>query len=663
LGTTVDYEIFYFITNKNRAADGTVTTKGVFHPHPSPAAAAPAKPDASPALFDNQFFPESSDYTVTNSTYKTFNNGGASNGESSITFVLSFNIDPENRMDGVNVYFTSPSVGTGSNANNGSGIAKVRIDSYTTAGQKTITLLQSTGGELRIMDADGAIVDSGSLWGDYDMANITFEAYRDARVISNDASYNPVSNVSDPEPSNFYVESGSQSSFGTSSDSNPIWNVPVLTRPSVDASGVNIYELSGGVINMVDSSNHYITWPIANDANDRPFTYDLKVTSDASGVIVNENNLLGSTHDLPIDLDTPDRYVIEIIKVFNGLITQRERSAADVIVFHSVEVDTSNMAVSVVNPSNTSSVTLSWGQAVITGNSVIAEAASFANNIYAHHIKYRIGSSGDYSRLGSGDLIENSSPTLYDLPITNLGTLYNFVMYVEAQVKYTLNSVVSLTKSSPFNVPLTPVTALSKYIVSTIPSVMLAHTTPVLVQNSSNPTLLLNLNANGLEDEGFISVVIILTQDGTDDKPEGEQALLIFPPPYTAVSQYSYPNSVTGVLGAGSDPRLAGGDFINSTPINLSRYVHDIQTNNYKLTIGNAGDNGRYGLSRLQMPATSVSGFVSGSPVNYMVILTTRRGTDIGVGEFTYQAVPSVSAVTIAAIGGQYYVDFNLAPA
>ena len=192
---------------------------------------------------------------------------------------------------------------------------------------------------------------------------------------------------------------------------------------------------------------------------------------------------------------------------------------------------------------------------------------------------------------------------------------------------------------------------------------MLAHTTPVLVQNSSNPTLLLNLNANGLEDEGFISVVIILTQDGTDDKPEGEQALLIFPPPYTAVSQYSYPNSVTGVLGAGSDPRLAGGDFINSTPINLSRYVHDIQTNNYKLTIGNAGDNGRYGLSRLQMPATSVSGFVSGSPVNYMVILTTRRGTDIGVGEFTYQAVPSVSAVTIAAIGGQYYVDFNLAPA
>ena len=71
-----------------------------------------------------------------------------------------------------------------------------------------------------------------------------------------------------------------------------------------------------------------------------------------------------------------------------------------------------------------------------------------------------------------------------------------------------------------------------------------------------------------------------------------------------------------------------------------------------------ASDFRRYGLSRLQMPPTSVSGFVSGSPVNYMIILTTRRGTDIGVGEFTYQAVPSVSNVTISNINGQFFVDF-----
>lgn len=673
LGTTVDYKIFYSITNKNRAVNGSVTTEGVFHPHPSSAAAAPAKPDTSPALFDNQFFPESSDYTVTNSIYKTFNNGDLQqNGESSITFDLSFNIDPENRMDGVNVYFESLDSDTGSN------ITKVRIGSYTTAGTKTITLIEVTdvsGVHLKVIDVSGATVDSGLLWGKYDSANISFEAFRDARVISDDASYNPVSDASVPVPSGFYVESGGQSTFGTP-DSNPIWNVPVLTPPNEDASGENIYELSGGVINIDSPSNHYITWPTANDANGEPFTYDIVVTSDASGGIVDQQNLTGPSYVLPIDLDTPDRYVIEIRKVFNGLTTQRERSAIDVIVFHSVKVDTSNMAVSVVNPSNTSSVTLSWEQAVITGdsvvvsnNSVIDEPASFANNIYAHHIMYRIDSSGDYLRLGSGNLIENSSPTLYTLPNTNLGTLYDFVMYVEAQVKYTLNGVVSLTKSSPFDVPLAPVTptTASTYIVSTIPSIILPHSTPVLMQGSQNPTLLLNLNANGLEDEGFISVVVILTQDGTPAKPEGEQVLLIFPDSSNNLYPFSFPNTVDGSSGSGpNDPRLAGGDSAISAPRNLTPSVlsTDPSNNTYTLTIGTPAElNGRYGLSTLQMPLTSQTNFVNNLPVNYMVILTTRRGTDIGVGEFTYQAIPSVSGVSVTTTNGQYYVNFTLTPA
>ena len=60
------------------------------------------------------------------------------------------------------------------------------------------------------------------------------------------------------------------------------------------------------------------------------------------------------------------------------------------------------------------------------------------------------------------------------------------------------------------------------------------------------------------------------------------------------------------------------------------------------------------------MPASVNSGFVSDSIVNYMVILTTRRGTDVGVGEFTYQAIPSVQNVEIVQTNGQYYVQFNI---
>jgi hypothetical protein len=46
-----------------------------------------------------------------------------------------------------------------------------------------------------------------------------------------------------------------------------------------------------------------------------------------------------------------------------------------------------------------------------------------------------------------------------------------------------------------------------------------------------------------------------------------------------------------------------------------------------------------------------------------MVILTTRRGTDIGVGEFVYEDLPSVQNVEIVTIDGQYFVNFVINPA
>ena len=617
----------------------------------------------------NKYFPVSTDYTVANSAYKTFN----THSESSVLFDLTLAADSKNRLDGVNVYFTSPDTSTGSD------ITKVRVGSYTTTGSKTIPLMQVSGGVLRIMDTYGNIVDSVSSWGDHDLANISFEAFRDARVTSSNALYTSPSSASAPDSSSFYVESGSQSTFGTSSDSNPIWNVPDLTPPSEDASDENIYELSGGVINIeAGPSFHVITWPTSNDANGSPFMYDLKITKNdvTTPPLRSEQNLGGNSYVLPIDLDNVAKYTIEITKVFNGLIAQRELSETDTIVFHTVKVDTSNMDVSVQNPSTTSSVTLSWNAPDISGNSVTAsgfEASSFSNNIYAHHIQYRTGSSGAFSKLdNSVVLIENTSPKLYTLPNVTLGTLYEFVMYVKAHIRYTLNGAVSSTKSTPYTVPLTPVNTESKYIVSTVPSVdeipnsVATNIVPVLVQGSSNPTLLLNLNANGLETEGFISVVVILTQDGTAQKPDGEQALLIFPDPNPThplhpFSSNTFANTVTGTSGAGTgDVRLAGGDSAVSVPKNVTPSVlsTDPNDNEYTLTIGTTGSGGRYGLSTLQMPSSANSGFVGGSPVNYMVILTTRRGTDIGVGEFTYEALPSVQNVQIVTENGQYYVQF-----
>ncbi len=635
IGTTLYYRVRYVVTNPNLGAGAT--TNGIF-----------TKKDV-----DNKFFPESSDYVVSNTSYMTFNDDG----ESSITFDLSFNIDPQNRCDGVNVYFTS----TDSN------IDKVRIGTYD-ADQlnKEITLLVSSGGDLQVLDdvAPGTNLS----WDNYTSANISFEAYRDARVESTDATYVSVSNASAPEESGFYVESGSQSTFGTSSDSNPIWNIPVLTTPGQDGGII----LSGGVINIINtdpSSNHFISWTAAID---QAYTYNLEMFKDNDLVTaIQTNNGLTPTSgeiitkELNIALDATAKYTVNIRKVFED-----EISEPTVIVFHTINVVTSSMALSVINPSNTSSVKLSWNNPSISGNSVQSLAPSFANNISTQYIQYRIGSSGSYARLDEDDDADDveASPKSYTLPSEAVpGTLLEFVMFIEANVSYTVDGVLSSTNSNSHDIPLTPTPAL-QYIVSSIPSVDVIpnsdgiNIVPVLVQGSSNPTLLLNLNANGLEVEGFISVVVILTQDGTDTKPEGEQALLIFPDSNN--HPFSFPNTVSTNVG-----NLAGGESATSVPRNDLQDDSSLSTQNYSytLTIGTVEttgeDAGRYGLSTLQMPSSQDSGFVSGYPVNYMVILTTRRGTDIGVGEFAYEALPSVQNVQIVTENGQYYVQFNITPA
>ena len=542
---------------------------------------------------------------------------------------------------------------------------------------QTITLLSNSGAYLNTMNSSGIVGTSSALfWGNYDSANITFEAYRDARITSTEASYNSSNSALDPVASGYYVESGEQSTFGlgTSPDLNPIWNVPVLTTPGEDGS----ITLSGGVINIVaPSSNHYIEW--AADESES-FTYDIKVIKVIQGVstvIVHDTdaaqgkNISVNSYIIPIDLVNVAKYTVEIKKVFNGSDDMREVSDPVTVVFHTVKVDTSDMDITIENPSNTQYVNLSWNEPVFSGSSVTGSgevSSSFENNIFAHYIKYTDSSFNVLTRLNpSSNLIEQigSSATKkqYTLPVQAIGTLYEFVMYVEAQVKYTVDGVVSASKSVAFQVPFTETTTESKYRVSSIPSVGI-NIVPTLVQDSSNPVLNLVLNANGLEDEGFISVVIILTQDGRDSKPEGEQVFLVFPDP--SGTAFSFNNSVnTAISGSGSDPRLAGGDESTSAPKNISSTVLSTapSNNTYVLKIGAVQSNGRYGLSTLAMPPTSVSGFVDDSVVNYMVILTTRRGTDIGVGEFIYKAIPLVQNVFIDASGGEYYVNFTLTPA
>ena len=158
----------------------------------------------------------------------------------------------------------------------------------------------------------------------------------------------------------------------------------------------------------------------------------------------------------------------------------------------------------------------------------------------------------------------------------------------------------------------------------------------------------------------FISLVIVLTQDGTDAKPEGCEVLLQFPLAPTSSNPFLFPN-VVGASGA-VNANLVGAESSTAVPINVSPTGLSNNSGSYTLTIGSAnvsGNNvGRYGLSSLTFPADS--GFVNGQQANIMAILSSRRGTDVMVGEFTFATPPIASNVSVSTTGGNYFINFTL---
>jgi hypothetical protein len=353
------------------------------------------------------------------------------------------------------------------------------------------------------------------------------------------------------------------------------------------------------------------------------------------------------------------------------------------------------MNISVQVPSDLSNVNLTWSEPLITGSSITnvggSVDATFAENITKHYIEYSTTNpTRSLSRLAPPPtppnyierIVSPATKKQYALPYYNdlsndLSAVYSFFMHIAASIDYRVESVLHSASGSQSNSELkttnsvkvlpTATTPVSQYVVSSIPIITLPSQTPVLLTGQNAPTLLLGLDANGLEDEGFISVMVILTQDGTASNPEGEHALLVFP---DSGASFNYSNDISQT---GGDARLVPGDPYNSNPRDIAE--HSMSTHNlnqYTLTIGTVettesvittgGEVGRYGLSTLQMPSSENTGFVDGD-VNYMIILTTRRGVDIKTGTFTYQSLPSVENVQIVTENGQFFVQFDIRPA
>ena len=643
-GTTLYYSVAYLVKNVNISINAT--TEGL----------------AIEKSVSNKLFPSSSDYSIASTSYSTFNTGG----KSSITFDIAFNAAATSRIDGVNVYFTSPSSSQGSN------IVKTRICSYSSSqggNGKTIQLLHigassstinysSTANNtlLNTMNASGTIEASSSkIWGDFDLAEISFEAYRDSRVVSNNASYG----------TEYYEESGSNA-FGKT-----IWNVPVLNAPSYNGA----ITLAGGVRNS--STPTKLSWVQVVDPNNIPFTYDFAMMKNAESPLIHDdsglNSLSTNEKTLTIDLDNNAKYTIALASVFAPTTTgaMREVSVIDTITFHTIHVDVSGINILVNHPSTTSIVNLSFNEPIITGDSVTSggyESSSFTTNIGEHYIEYSTTNpTNALTRLASSssNVIERivSPATLkeYSLPVTSVKTKYSFFMHIGAVIKYKVNSTIASTSAVDIS-DQTNTSDGSQYIVSSIP--IITTFTNNIVSEQDYPTLSINLDANGLEDEGFISVLILLGQDGTENKIDGESVLLLFPD-----TGSSFNLSTSNLLGgsglAAGDARLAGGESYTSTPRNLHGSAPGtlpVSTGggDYVLTIGSVNSTtGRYNNSTLRMPPTSTSGFLN-ADVNYMIAVTTRRGTNFGVGTFTYVPPAVVDNINITRTGDDYFVNFNI---
>ena len=641
-GTTLYYSVAYIVNNVNISS--TATTEG-------------------PTIEKNvsiKLFPSSSDYSITNTSYKTFNTGG----KSSITFNLAFNITSTTRIDGVNVYFTSP------DSSQGSAIEKKRIATFNPSqggNTKTIQLLHAGSTinyattlnftPLNTINASGTIVtDLSVVWQDFDLANISFEAYRDRRVISSNASYGTTN----------YVESGLINFDKT------IWNVPVLNSPGWNGP----ITLEGGVRNSSTATK--LLWAQIIDPNNINFTYHFTMmkNDNSASLIHNDSSLAQNFKNLDIDLNANAKYNASIATVFapSTAGSMREVSAyPDTIEFHTIHMDVLGINITVNNPSNITKVNLLFNDVVVSGNSVTSDgvtSASFDNNVVEQHVIYSTTNpTNALTRLApsTNNVIERILtplvPKEYNLPITSPGTMYSFFMKLKALINYKVTSytnstpnVVVKTTDSVVIADQTLTTDSSKYVVSSIPIIGTTFTITPNITNG-NPTLNFLLDANGLEDEGFISVVMIIAEDGTENKPDGEAAILLFPDTGTTSN---YTNNIAG-SGLGVDPRLAGGESFTTTPRNLAGAVMGTAGGEYTLTIGDVNSTtGRFNKSTLTMPFSSVSGFTSGSEVNVFVLLTTRRGTNFATRTFTYTPPVIVQNLNISRSGSDFYANFDV---
>jgi len=591
-GANCDYQVRYKISDPN--ASGSIT---------GPISATYSVMLNDPPGLDN--------FSVTNFSYKTFNNDS----ESSFKFDVTFQTVGTRSVDGVIVYFESTnddavdsnditltqlmdvrkSDGTPLPSPNQAVIQLTNV-SYTLQSVAAANATLAEG--VKIKDKDG--VASDNKWLNFRSGKIVYKPYK---LVASEPEIQPVQlaitmfNIPViPMPTNLTLTGGVKQSYAATSAA---WNNALSTYASIGSSATASYKLvlNGSEVSE-QVSNHGYTFNMTNHAAASVVTLKLQTRITAS----DSTSYLSDTAELSFTAASVDA---------TGMTSDVKRGSNNTV----LRVDPGVYALSPAIGVNVTEVKLIDNGGVASTNPEAATVKVLAT---------------------MAEVPVDPAVNAYDLAADGyvLGDDLDLQYRLKAGVDYTTKYGVAASPSTSQSTPrfLTLESPQLEYIVATKPDLQLESTYRVMSSGDYSGRIAINatINAKGLHAEGVVSVVFVLAQEGNFTNPDlsdsGVQYVIAF-------------ESVTGLTKSytvGSNASL-----VPSSTDNLgATEVHELSVTDLAgFSEGGAGARTLVMGNLLSTDASTLyldaSGFDTSRPITAVAVVGTRLGNDIAFKELT----------------------------
>jgi hypothetical protein len=540
--------------------------------------------------------PTSANFTITDYQYNNFNDDG----ESSFEFKVSFQDYQDTTIDGINVHFKSDNDDEDS-SNNIQETLVATVSRYNSDGSEhdaddLIEVILQTVGPSSSAATDGVYVldingnSSAKKWNNFTSGTIVFRAYKTPDVSSfNDGKVEVSGNDYEQD----------------------INNMPVIDP--VDPESVL---LTGGVIQSYNATQ--VSWvndlEIYDSVSNVEASHELFVNSQDQTSNINEGS---DSYNVDISGAASNYTVAVKVKIVaeNGDVFYSEPT---IMAFDSVSVNTSSLDVSVVRGSNLTVLNASYSPLVVNGgdeaNLIVTSVKIVDNQDPENEDPEDEGVNVLLCTSTEDDVQPESTVNVYNISSYQKGDDIDVAVMVEAGVRYQVNDG-EYQNSIPLYMTLS---TAENYVVAKKLSVNIPDT---YVVENNEVKITLNINTNGLWNEGLQGCFIVLTQDGDytnedDDDADGASAMLQFDSSQ-AVTTYATQESVTPATNS-TDNMAAGESFVLTDENGIT----------YNLTLGTLDSSDE---SVLTVPADADFDFTKSFTM--LAVASTRLGLDSSIKE------------------------------